>query len=291
MQPKRPPENLPIRTDQVVLWAGVALLVFCAPSLGQQTSDYQAEATYLYNFAKLAEWPKPVLPDAAPLVIGVVGGDDNFVDVLSRIAAEKNIGSHAVMVRHVNPSADLTGCQLLFFRSSERKHTHEAIRRLGTANVLLVGEDKSFLRQGGTVNLLSENGIIRFEVDPDALERAHIHFSPQVLAQAVIAPRSNNSATQIGRLPNDSSANLSRKVEVRVSPEYPILAERMKLKGTVQVAAEVGRDGAVKKVTLIGGHPLLAEAALQAVMKWKYEPAAQESVEQVKISFGDAGSN
>jgi len=65
----------------------------------------------------------------------------------------------------------------------------------------------------------------------------------------------------------------------------------MNLKGTVQVQAVVGRDGTVKKVKLIVGHPVLAEAALQAVMKWKYEPAPQETVELVKVNFGEAAEN
>jgi TonB family protein len=65
----------------------------------------------------------------------------------------------------------------------------------------------------------------------------------------------------------------------------------MNLKGSVQVQAVVARDGTVKKVKLIGGHPVLAEAALQAVMKWKYEPAAEETTELVKVSFGESAPN
>jgi protein TonB len=59
----------------------------------------------------------------------------------------------------------------------------------------------------------------------------------------------------------------------------------MKLTGTVQVEALVRRDGTVKEVKVIGGHPLLAEAVTQAVMKWRYEPATKETVILVKISF------
>ena len=66
---------------------------------------------------------------------------------------------------------------------------------------------------------------------------------------------------------------------------YPDLAQRMKLTGTVQVQALVRRDGTVKEVKVIGGHPLLAEAVMRAVMKWRYEPATKETVVLVKISF------
>jgi TonB family protein len=60
----------------------------------------------------------------------------------------------------------------------------------------------------------------------------------------------------------------------------------MNFKGAVQLEATVMADGKVKAVRVLGGHPLLAEAAVQAVLQWRYEPAGKESVEVVKINFG-----
>jgi len=60
----------------------------------------------------------------------------------------------------------------------------------------------------------------------------------------------------------------------------------MKLTGTAQVQALVKPDGTVKEVTIVGGHPLLADALAQAVKHWKYQPASKETVELVKFSFG-----
>jgi Gram-negative bacterial TonB protein C-terminal len=42
----------------------------------------------------------------------------------------------------------------------------------------------------------------------------------------------------------------------------------------------------VKEVHIIGGHPVLAEAAMQAVMRWRYEPSSKETLEVAKIEFG-----
>jgi len=52
------------------------------------------------------------------------------------------------------------------------------------------------------------------------------------------------------------------------------------------VQALVKPDGTVKEVTIVGGHPLLADALAQAVKHWKYQPASKETVELVKFSFG-----
>ncbi len=55
-------------------------------------------------------------------------------------------------------------------------------------------------------------------------------------------------------------------------PEYPTLARQARVSGVVHVEAIIGADGAVRGVQLIQGHPLLAQAALAAVRRWRYTP-------------------
>lgn len=57
-----------------------------------------------------------------------------------------------------------------------------------------------------------------------------------------------------------------------VMPEYPTLASRARVAGTVRLKAVIGCDGKVKEFTLIGGHPLLIPAAETAVKQWVYKP-------------------
>jgi TonB family protein len=59
----------------------------------------------------------------------------------------------------------------------------------------------------------------------------------------------------------------------------------MALAGIVRVEAVVSPDGSVKAVAVKGGHPVLAQAAVNAVRKWKWEPASQESREAVEVKF------
>jgi len=44
-------------------------------------------------------------------------------------------------------------------------------------------------------------------------------------------------------------------------------------------------DGKVRDTKVIGGSPLLAQEAVTAVKKWKYEEASKESVENVEVVF------
>ena len=77
----------------------------------------------------------------------------------------------------------------------------------------------------------------------------------------------------------------SRKVLHRVIPEYPELARRMGTAGTVRLVAVVAPNGTVKQVEVLGGHPLLVRAAQDAVTRWKYASAPQESKEVIELRF------
>jgi TonB family protein len=78
---------------------------------------------------------------------------------------------------------------------------------------------------------------------------------------------------------------INRAVKVRVSPLYPELARKMKLVGVVRVEITVSANGSVKNAKLVGGHPLLANAALDAVKRWRFETAAAESTGVVQFRF------
>jgi len=69
---------------------------------------------------------------------------------------------------------------------------------------------------------------------------------------------------------------------------YPELARRMNISGVVKVLVTVSANGSVKDAKLIGGHPVLANAALEAVKKWRFEVGPQESTGIVEFRFDPA---
>jgi TonB family protein len=82
-----------------------------------------------------------------------------------------------------------------------------------------------------------------------------------------------------------SQAQDARKAISKVNPVYPEIAKSMGLKGMVKLQIIVAPDGTVKDVTVIGGHPVLVNAAVEAVKKWKYAPAVSESTISVQFDF------
>ena len=103
--------------------------------------------------------------------------------------------------------------------------------------------------------------------------------SALILAAAIIA------TTTILAAQTPAASGAERKVSSRVTPNYPDLAKKMHLHGIVKVEAIVRPNGVVKSTRVLGGNPVLVDAALDAVGKWKFEPAQNETTEIVQLSF------
>lgn len=84
---------------------------------------------------------------------------------------------------------------------------------------------------------------------------------------------------------DNSAENGKRKVRARVTPEYPPLAKQMNMTGKVKLEASVAPDGHVVSTRVLGGSPVLVNSAIEALKKWRFEPAAKETTEVVEFEF------
>lgn len=76
-----------------------------------------------------------------------------------------------------------------------------------------------------------------------------------------------------------------RKIANRIAPVYPDLAKRMHIHGVVRVEAIVKPNGTVKSTRVLGGNPVLVDAARDAVNRWKFEATQAETTEVVQVNF------
>jgi TonB family protein len=100
---------------------------------------------------------------------------------------------------------------------------------------------------------------------------------------AVVATVVSTAPIRVGA--QDSDNEIVRRAKTKVQPPYPDLARKMNITGTVKVQVVVSPNGTVKEAKVVGGHPVLAGAALEAVKKWRFEPAATESTGVVDFKF------
>jgi protein TonB len=80
----------------------------------------------------------------------------------------------------------------------------------------------------------------------------------------------------------------------KVTPSYPPLAKQARIQGAVLLQATIGKDGSIQNLRVQSGHPMLTQAAIDAVRQWKYKPyllngEAVEVETTVQVNFTLSG--
>ena len=58
----------------------------------------------------------------------------------------------------------------------------------------------------------------------------------------------------------------------RTIPIYPPIARAARVEGTVALQAIISKSGTIENLRAVSGHPMLQQAAIQAVQQWRYRP-------------------
>jgi len=99
------------------------------------------------------------------------------------------------------------------------------------------------------------------------------------------APHRILRSARVHRCAAQDHAESTRKLLARVEPSYPGIARTMHITGTVRIEAVVAPNGTVKSTSVLGGHPVLAQSAMDAVRKCRWEAGPHETKEVVILNF------
>lgn len=117
----------------------------------------------------------------------------------------------------------------------------------------------------------------RSRTAPQTPSQSGVSSNPETKSlelQSASSQVSDDSAEQV-----QVSQGISQGLPVyKVQPSYPELARQAQVQGTVELQALIGKDGTVQELTVISGHPLLIQAAMDAVKQWRYKPYLHNEV-------------
>jgi TonB family protein len=125
---------------------------------------------------------------------------------------------------------------------------------------------------------------ITLSVPEAAIKLAFEALHPQVgsieiapHSRASVAPQPNPMASSAATGPAPQRIRVARDVQKtkllqHATPIYPPLALQARIAGVVKLNVIIATDGTVRNVTLMSGHPLLVNPAMEAVRQWVYEP-------------------
>ena len=146
--------------------------------------EYRVKAAFLYNFARFVDWPPEhsAGPDE-PIVLAVLG-EDPFGAILDDTVRGKTINQKPFTVRRFRSLEELEPCHVLFISRSESRRLPEILRALEYHSTLTVSDVEGFLRKGGMIHFVVEEGSVRFDINLEPAERAELAVSSQLLKVA-----------------------------------------------------------------------------------------------------------
>lgn len=167
------------------------LLVAATPGApGARAQDWQpdkqqVQAAFLFRFIDFIEWPPGAPRDAGPtLTIGIVGKNP-FGAALSALSGKTTRGK-TIVIKQITDFADLRNVYVLFISPSEKDRLTQILSQTRNLSILTVSEINGFPQRGGIINLTTENNKVRFEINPNAAQRARLRISSQLLKLAKI---------------------------------------------------------------------------------------------------------
>jgi hypothetical protein len=152
-------------------------------SSSKEIEEYNAKALFIYNFTKYIEWQD--LDETSDFNIGVYQKCD-ILEPLKVIAYSKKIQNKKINIHQFNDQTKELNCNILFISDNTSNDSYiNLIKKTNRKNLLIISESKKIFQLGSSINFLIQNNKIKFEINLQAIEKADLKISSQLLKLAV----------------------------------------------------------------------------------------------------------
>lgn len=157
-----------------------SLLLLAIP-LHAQHDERAVRAAFVFHLTKYVEWPNP----GNELMIGFVG-EDRMGVTLQKVVDGKDSDGRTLRVVLSPTDEQLQQCSLVYFANAAQSKIRPALSKLKGRNILTVGENEEFARDGGMIGLVRDADEIQIRINLQAAQAAGLKISSRLLNLAVI---------------------------------------------------------------------------------------------------------
>ena len=161
------------------------LVVFALPvgiAQPRKPTEYDVKAAYLLNFGKFVRQSNgQSLRSSFDICLL---GHDSMGQTIDELAASQNIGNLPAHVRRLADVTQARGCAIVYFCPSENDRLREDLALLPASDALTVSDASDFLVRGGMIQFLLIDKHVRFTVNLNAVNHAHLALSSELLRVA-----------------------------------------------------------------------------------------------------------
>ncbi len=180
--------GLPLRKirrahSKAELSALLFLLILPSFSFARSVSEQELKAAFLFNFLKFVTYPEksPLKKNNSFVICNF--RENTFEGHLKRLLKDQRIGGKHVLEKTIGTPESANSCHLLFF-PKKTMNLPFVINDLTHRESLTVGESDEFLKEGGMIQLFIQNKRVRFSINTQAIQQAHLSISSNLLRLA-----------------------------------------------------------------------------------------------------------
>ena len=162
----------------------LSLLSLLLPAQAPQSQpESEVKAAYLLNFGRFLRHTNPLASPASSFDICILG-QDPIGRSIDETAANESIDGVPVRVRHLADVTDAKACAIVFIGAKDSDELREDLAILSGSDALTVSDAMDFLDRGGMIQFLIIQNHVRFAVNLNAVNRAHLVLSSELLRVA-----------------------------------------------------------------------------------------------------------
>lgn len=164
--------------------AAICVLAASAPAQNR-VSESDVKAAYLFNFGKFVRF-MPADPDIKRQSFDIcIVGEDPLGATLDGLTANEQLDGKPVRVARLKAAAEAHGCAIVYISASEGSRVRSDLDALRGQHVLAVSDADNFLQNGGMIQFVIQKNHVRFAVNLDAVRKARLSLSSELLRVAV----------------------------------------------------------------------------------------------------------
>jgi len=169
-----------MKTNKYII---LLLSLLLAGSLNAQASEYEYKAAFIERFTRFVEWPDST--DSDTFKIAVIGTTP-LKSFLNDLFSDLEIKGTQVELISTNDIDDLSHANVVFISSSEKNRVSDILMHTNKFPILTIGDSHGYCAGGVHINMYVDDNYIRYEINPESIEKSNLKISSLLLASAKI---------------------------------------------------------------------------------------------------------
>lgn len=165
----------------------LTLALIFAGAKGQQYTEYDLKAAYIFNFSKFVTWPESAYISETSDFNIIVFGDSPVTPVLQKALKNKQVMGRNISIKVIYSVDQITDAHILFVSRDAYSNLNTIISKCDKKSILVVGDIiENFCQSGGIINFTPKSSKYRFEINNQAARNSKLMISSKLLALARI---------------------------------------------------------------------------------------------------------